>query len=184
MASIRQRGDTWQARVSRMGFPSESRTFSSKAEARRWATEVEAAMLRGTHNPNAGTNAMAFRDLLARYAQEVSPGKRGHKDELIRIRAIQRHRLASYAVLNLNAEAIGQFRDERLQHVKAGAVIRDLSLISSVINHARREWGLTIENPCRLVRKPATPSGRSRVLSSAEESRLIEALEPLGRRST
>ena len=47
MASIRQRGDTWQARVSRMGFPSESRTFSNKAEARRWATEVEAAMLRG-----------------------------------------------------------------------------------------------------------------------------------------
>ena len=87
MASIRQRGDTWQVRVSRMGFPSESRTFCSKAEARRWATEVEAAMLRGTHNPNAGTNAMALRDLLARYAQEGSPGKRGYKDELIRIQA-------------------------------------------------------------------------------------------------
>jgi len=183
MASIRQRGDTWQVRVSKKGFPPESRTFTSKAEARRWATETEAAMQRGKHNSNAGTNAMAFREMLERYAQEVSPRKRGHKDEVIRIQALQRSKIAGFSLLNLTAEAIGQFRDDRLQHVQAGAVIRDLSLISSVINHARREWGLTIENPCRLVRKPATPSGRSRVLSSAEESRLLEALEPLGRRS-
>lgn len=44
-------------------------------------------MLRGTHNPKVGTNAMAFWGLLACYAQEVSPFKRGHQDELIRIRA-------------------------------------------------------------------------------------------------
>lgn len=68
MASIRQRGDTWQVRVSKKGFPPESRTFPSKAEARRWATETEAAMLRGKHNTNAGTNAMTFREVLERYA--------------------------------------------------------------------------------------------------------------------
>lgn len=44
MASIRQRGDTWQVRVSKKGFPPESRTFTSKAEARRWATETEVTM--------------------------------------------------------------------------------------------------------------------------------------------
>lgn len=183
MASIRQRGDTWQVRVSKKGFPPESRTFTSKAEARRWATETEAAMLRGKHNTNAGTNATTFREMLERYAQEVSPRKRGHKEEVIRIRALQRCKIAGFSLLNLTAEAIGQFRDDRLQHVQAGAVIRDLSLISSVINHARREWDLTVENPCRLVRKPPTPNGRSRVLSAIEELRLLKALEPCGRRS-
>lgn len=183
MASIRQRGDAWQARVTRKGFPPEVCSFSSKAEARRWASEIEVAMQRGQHRANAGTNSQTFRDVLERYAQEVSPGKRGHKEEIIRIQALQRSKLAGFALLNLTAEAIAQFRNERLQRVRAGAVIRDLSLISSVINHARREWGLTIENPCKLVRKPATPPGRSRVLTVDEEARLFKALEPQGRRS-
>lgn len=61
MASIRQRGDAWQARVSLKGFPPESRTFNSKADARRWASETEAAMRRGKHHLNAGTNAATLR---------------------------------------------------------------------------------------------------------------------------
>lgn len=183
MASIRQRGDTWQARVIRKGYPPEVRTFPTRADARRWATEVEAAMQRGQHHANVGTNAQTFREVLGRYAQEISPAKRGGETEAVRIRAIQRNKLAGYALVKLCPEAIAQFRDERLKCVKAGAVIRDLALISSVINHARREWGLTIDNPCELVRKPATPPGRARVLSSGEEARLLAALAPIGRRS-
>jgi hypothetical protein len=80
MASIRQRGDTWQVRVSKKGFQPESRTFTSKAEGRRWAAKTETPMLRGKHNTNAGTNAMTFREMLERYAQEVSPRKRGHNE--------------------------------------------------------------------------------------------------------
>lgn len=103
MASIRQHGDTCQARVSRTGFPPESRTFTSKAEGRRWATETKAAMLRGKHNTNAGTNAMTFREMLERYAQEVSPRKRGHNDEVIRILALQRSKSAGSSLLSLTA---------------------------------------------------------------------------------
>lgn len=183
MASIRQRGDTWQARVIRKGYPPEVRTFSNRADARRWAAEVETAIQRGQHHANAGTNAQTFRQVLGRYALEISSGKRGGKDEAIRIRAIQRSKLAGFALVNLTPETIAQFRDERLKRVKAGAVIRDLAIISSVINHARREWGLTIDNPCELVRKPATPPGRARILSSSEEARLLAALAPIGRRS-
>lgn len=67
--------------------------------------------------------------------------------------------------------------------VGAGAVIRDLSLLSSVINHARREWGATVNNPCLLVKKPPTPPGRSRLLAPDEEARLLHTLSPTGRRS-
>lgn len=44
MASIRHRGDIWQVQVSKKGLPPESRTFTSKADARCWATETEATM--------------------------------------------------------------------------------------------------------------------------------------------
>lgn len=82
------------------GFPPESRTLNSKADARRWAAETEAAMRRGKHNPNAGTNATTLRELLERYAQEVSPYKRGLKEEVIRIRALQRSKIAGFSLLN------------------------------------------------------------------------------------
>lgn len=70
-----------------------------------------------------------------------------------------------------------------MRAVKSGAVIRDLSMISSVINHARREWGVTVNNPCLLVKKPSTPVGRTRILSQNEELKLLEAVSPIGRRN-
>jgi hypothetical protein len=52
---------------------------------------------------------------------------------------------------------VAEYRDERLQIVSKGAVIRELSYFSSIINHARREWGITMVNPIHLVKKPANP---------------------------
>jgi integrase len=183
MASIRQRADKWQARIARKGFPPEVRSFSSRSEALRWAREVETAIDAGTFRSAGKAAEATLREHLQRYSEQVSPTKRGHAEEVIRLKALQRARIAGYSLSNLTPERVAAFRDERLLHVKAGAVIRDLSLLSSVINHARREWGVAVENPCALVRKPATPPGRTRVLSSDERERLFEALTPTGRRN-
>jgi len=91
--------------------------------------------------------------------------------------------MAGYSMAKLSPAIVAGFRDERLMVVGAGAVIRDLSLLSSVINHARREWGVTVNNPCLLVKKPPTPAGRTRVLSADEERRLLVAVTPAGRRN-
>lgn len=183
MASIRQRADKRQARIARKGFPPEVRSFNTRSEALRWARAVESAMDAGTFRSAGKAAELTVGELLQRYAEQISPTKRGHADELIRVKALRRAKLAGYSVSNLTPERVAAFRDERLRQVKAGAVIRDLSLISSVINHARREWGVVVENPCALVRKPATPPGRTRVLSHDERERLFNALAPTGRRS-
>lgn len=183
MASIRQRADKWQARIARKGYPPEVKTFNTRTEALRWAREVECTIDVGAFKSASKTAALTLGELLQRYVEQVSPTKRGHADEVIRIKALQRARLASYSLSNLTPARVAAFRDERLRYVKAGAVIRDLSLLSSVINHARREWGVAIENPCALVRKPPTPPGRTRVLSPDEQHRLFVALKPIGRRN-
>jgi integrase len=126
---------------------------------------------------------MLLSDAFLRYAEEVSPAKRGYRDEVIRINALKRAKMAAYSMAKLSPAIVAGFRDERLMVVGAGAVIRDLSLLSSVINHARREWGVTVNNPCLLVKKPPTPAGRTRVLSNDEERRLLAALAPIGRRN-
>jgi integrase len=183
MASIRQRSGKWQARVNRTGFPAEVKSFETRGEAQRWARSIEAAMDRGAHHSPAGANEVLLREVLARYMLEVSPSKRGHLDEVIRIRFLQRAKIAGYSMSKLSPEVVAGFRDMRLKTLGAGAVIRDLSLLSSVISHARREWGVTATNPCALVRKPPTPAGRTRVLSAEEEAQLLSALKPQGRRN-
>jgi len=140
-------------------------------------------MDRGRYQGHRGADSQSLGQILQRYMDEVSPTKKGAADEAIRIRAIQRRKLAAHSLANLSPAAVARFRDERLREVGAGAVIRDLSMLSSVINHARREWGISIVNPCELVRKPPTPPGRNRLLKPEEEAALLAALQPTGRRS-
>jgi hypothetical protein len=65
----------------------------------------------------------------------------------------------------------------RLTEVSAGRVIRELYYFLSIINHACREWGINITNPEALVRKPAYPKVRGRLLNSAEKQRILEIFE-------
>lgn len=183
MASIRQRSGTWQARVIREGYPAEVKSFATRGEAQRWARQIEGAMDGGGYRARCDADKMLLSDALLRYSEEVSPTKRGHLDEVIRINALKRAKMAAYSMAKLSPAIVAGFRDERLKGVGAGAVIRDLSLLSSVINHARREWGVTVNNPCLLVKKPPTPAGRTRVLSADEEQRLLAAVAPIGRRN-
>jgi len=183
MASIRERSGTWQARVRREGYPAEVKSFATRAEAQKWARHMEASMDGGAYRSRSGVDKALLSDMLQRYADEISPTKRGHLDEVIRIKALNRSKMAAFSLEKLTPTVVANFRDERLRAVQAGAVIRDLSLLSSVINHARREWGVTIDNPCLLVKKPPTPAGRTRVLSADEESRLLAAVAPVGRRN-
>lgn len=183
MASIRQRDGRWQARVTRKGYPQQVRSFGTRGDAARWAREVELEMDRGAFRSQSDIDQQPLRAVLDRYLIQVTPLKRGAADEAIRIRALRRSALASHTLQTLTPAHVASFRDQRLREVAAGAVIRDLSLLSSVINHARREWGATTSNACQLVRRPQAPEGRSRVLTSGEEQKLLAALAPIGRRS-
>jgi len=125
MASIRKRGNAWQARVSRKGFPEESETFQSKADAERWARSVEAAMDAGAFTSHRPVQDLLLGDLLARYRDNVSPLKKGAKDEAIRLKAIERSRMARLAVANVTPAVIAEYRDSRLATCKPNTVTRD-----------------------------------------------------------
>jgi integrase len=84
---------------------------------------------------------------------------------------------------NLTPARIASYRDERVKQVSAGTVIRELAYFSAIINHARREWGINSANPVNMVKKPASPLSRGRVLSSGEIQILLEALAPAGKRN-
>jgi integrase len=183
MASYRQRNGKWQARVLHDGCPDQTRTFATKADAEKWARSVESKIDRGVFANVSEAQRTTLGDAIARYLVEVTPTMKGATEDTIRLKAIMRKPIARWSMANLSAAHIAAYRDERLKQVSAGTVIRELAYLSSIINHARREWGITVPNPVQMVRKPQSPQARSRVLTDEEVAKLLQALEPTGRRS-
>lgn len=183
MASFRKQGTSWQARIRRRGYPIEIKSFPTKAEAERWARAIEGEMDRGEFVSRTEAEQTTFGEVIQRYMETITPKKRGHVEETIRLKATLRHRIAGMSMANLTPQAVADYRDGRLRTCKANTVIRDLAIMSSIINHARREWGIVIQNPVEMIRKPTMPPGRDRVLSAEEEARLLHELTPTGRRN-
>ena len=183
MASFRQRNGKWQARVIRDGYPDQTKTFESKADAEKWARALEAAIDKGQFVSTSEAHQTTLRDAISRYLLEVTPTMKGAVPDTIRLKAIMRKPIAKWSLANLSATRMAAYRDERLKEVSSGTVIRELAYLSSIINHARREWGINVPNPVQMVRKPQSPQARSRVLTEEEIAKLLQALEPLGRRS-
>ena len=183
MASLRQRGGKWQARVIRDGYPDQTKTFETKADAEKWARSVESEIDKGQFVSINEAQRTTLGDVIARYLVEVTPTMKGAAEDTIRLNAIMRKPIARWSMMNLSAAQIANYRDERLKEVSAGTVIRELAYLSAIINHARREWGINVPNPVQMVRKPQSPQARSRVLTDEEVSKLLQALEPSGRKS-
>ncbi len=183
MASFSYRGNRWQVRVRRKGHPTETRSFTTRQDAEKWARALEADMDRGAYLPLGDAQRITLGYLIERDLIEVTPTLKGAKEDTIRLRAMMRHPICKLVLTAITPACVAKYRDERLNKVSPGTVIRELAYISAVINHARREWSINTENPVGRVRKPAAPPGRDRVLTTDEEARLLEALRPTGRRS-
>jgi integrase len=177
MAAIRKRGNSWQARVRRHGFPDQVCTFETKADAERWARHIENEQDLGVFYDRTQADNTSLGEILKRYAEQVTPLKRGSLSEWQRLSKMQWDRIAKLSMSNLRPQDIAEYRDRRLQTIMASTSNRELQLISAVINHARREWGIGIrENPVGLVRKPPLGRGRTRVFVGDEQARLFESI--------
>lgn len=183
MATFRNRSGKWQARVQIQGHSPLSKTFINKVDAERWAKQVEVEMQKGSYTNLVLAERTTFAEIIERYIAEVLPTMRGGTADYIRLKALARRPIAKLNMVSLTPQKIARHRDERLKEIAPATVIRELSYFSSIITHARKEWGINIINPVALVARPKNPQGRSRILDAAETSALFEALRPIGRRS-
>lgn len=183
MATLRKRSNGhWQARV-RKANQTLTKTFINKADAEKWAKQVEVELDKGSFVNLALAERTTFKEVIERYIMEVLPTMRGGSADLIRLKALARRPIAKLNTVALTPQRLAQFRDERLKEVAPATVIRELAYVSSIINHARREWGINITNPVLMIKKPVGPQGRSRILDDVETTRLLHALKPTGRKS-
>lgn len=178
MATIRQRENKkYEVQIRRDGWPKITRTFSKAADARAWAAVMESEIERGVFIDRTEAEKNTLGDLLQRYLTEVSSQKKGHNTERYRLVSLQRDPIARAKVASLSGKLMAEWRDKRIKEVSGSTVNRDLNLISHVINVARKEWGIYVENPIAMIRRPPENRARNRRLAHGEEERLLAELE-------
>ena len=179
MATIRKLRGRWQAQVRRRGTKPRCKSFDTKQEAEKWARDLEGQVDRFGAAPDTKIlERTTLEQLLERYQREISPTKRGSVQEIQRIDVLRRHDLAYRTLIGLSQQDIASFRDERLQSVAPSTTVRELAILSHVLEVAIRDWGLPLaKNVVKLVRRPVIRNERSRRLSGDEEHRLLDGCD-------
>lgn len=168
MASIRKRGASWRAELYRNGIR-ESASFPTKQQAAAWAHQREAE-LGGERLPDNTVKAA-----LRRYASDVAPTHKGERWEVVRLKRLESDPIAKLHLPSLRAAHVADWRDRRLKEVGPASVARELTLLKSVLEKARREWGWLHTNPAADVTKPASPPSRKRRIDADEIERITLA---------
>ena len=173
MASVRKHGDKWQARVQRKGQSSLAKSFNNKADALKWARNVESQLDLGVLNPK--QTMPRLMPMVDRYAKEVTPTKKGDSQERYRANQLKKTKLADMQLDKITGEVVAQYRDARLKEVSPNTVRLELAFLSVVFEQCRKEWGLAVSNPIRQIRMPKPGKPRQRRLEAGEEEALIKA---------
>ena len=178
MSSIRKRGEKWQARVHRKEIKPIVKSFSNKADALKWARNVESQLDLGTLAPK--QTMPRLMPMVDRYVEEVTPLKKGASQERYRANQFRKNKLADMALDKITGEVVAQYRDARLKEVSQNTVRLELAFLSVVFEQCRKDWGLAVSNPVRQIRMPRPGKPRQRRLEAGEEEALLQACRESG----
>jgi integrase len=176
MASIRKRNSKWQVRINRDDI-SVTKTFSNKKDGETWARLTEVAIERNEFTLETKRATEKLGELFDQYNKEVAPLHRSKTTSFML--ASLKSKLGNVRVDSFNARDLADWRDKRLQEVKAASVVRELNTLSALLNHARKEWCIQIANPVADIKRPTVCASRTRRLIDDEESRIVKELPPM-----
>ena len=169
---------TWRVQIE-IGGVRDSGTFDTKREADDWNARRRIE-LKSEDKAGPGANKTLL-DTLRRYAEEVTPKKRGNAKEAIRLNAFEdvdkhKHLPLKKRIQAVTSDDIGKWRDHRLSVNARGSVLRDLGLLSSVLTTARKEWKWIKANPVQDVSRPTNPDHREVLISGPEIRKMLRQL--------
>lgn len=179
-SGIEVRGDSYRVRIRRRGYPDQTASFSSLAEARHWKEQTEGEMAGGGFVDAKKLRTTLLRDLILRYVEEVTPTKKGAIPETYVLEGLANHPITAHSLekfsdgvlaANLRKDLETKLTRRGTQR-KPATVLRVLAAASSVCRHAARNWGYpAFSNPFEIIDKPLLTRSESRRnrLASVEE---------------
>ena len=147
-------------RVRKNGYPEITKTFATKALALQWSQRVEYDPGKFLITYSTAGSLEMLGGLIRRYEIEVTPTKKSQKKEQYRVRSLQTLWLSDIRLKDLRTHHINFFKEQRMKEVSSATVIRDLQLLSHILNRAEESgvWrilsGLT---PSLLSANPRRP---------------------------
>ena len=172
MAYLRKHRNKWQSIIRVQGHPHLAKSFKSKTDATRWATETE-LKIRREDAGIAKIHFAKFEDLARKYIEEISVLKKCYRDERYTILGLLKEAWSSYPINKIKPATINKYKDTLAKRVSGGTINRRLDVISSMFTTFKKEWGFPVDNPVLAIRRPKRAAPRDRRFSEAELNLLI-----------
>lgn len=175
MPTIIKRANGYQCRVRLAGHEPQSAIFDTKARAAAWGHAVEAKL----RDQARGIVRATLQDAIDKYIKDVCPEHASGDNEAKRLRALAKMVPPVLPVLrnlpDVTAQDLSRFRDARLAVVSVATVRKEMTIIRSVLESARRDWGMIATNPIADVKRPPAPPDRKRLMLPAERDKIAAA---------
>jgi len=179
-----------QIRISRKGLPPfiKTRTFPKESLAKEWIKRIEAEILVNPTilNPDAEQVSKTLEQFIKQYIEEI--GDEFSNTKASALKNICNYDIAQKDVYTLSRQDFSSFAIERrkgnplemIDGVSPSTTLKDLSHISSVLNHAELVWGESIEKSKDELTHSLNGLKKARIVTkSKERDRLITPEELL-----
>jgi integrase len=173
---------TFRAKVRLQGHPSQTASFDRITDAKKWATQTEAAIREGRHFTTAASKKHTVGDLVDEYIANVIPTKGSQASHQEAQLNWWKDCVGDYALAAVTPKLLAEHRDKLLAGATTrgdrrspATVNRYIAALSHAYTHAIRELEWTTDNPVRRLAKPSEPAGRVRYLDDDERARLFDA---------
>ena len=166
---------TWQVKIRLASHPAESQVFDTKARGMAWGYAREAELKAQGKSLTKAT----FQEAANKYILDVCPTHKAGSNEAKRLKALC-NTAGLLPVLKPIAEVtavdLSRFRDTRLAQVAVATVRKEMTIIRSMLESARRDWGMIAVNPIGDVKRPPAPPDRNRLFTADETKKILTSL--------
>ena len=177
MATITKRkSGKWTAEV-RTHKKYISKTFIKKSNASNWAKEIEYQLDREQYEDFSESVRITLGELITRYRDEITPTKKGAKEEKYKLNFILRNKIVKCRVLSLKTKQILEFKNDIKETRAASTVNKYIHYIYTIWETARVQWDIALpsRNPASLVKKEKVTDKIDRILTPEEYQDLLVA---------
>ncbi|MBT3777145.1 MAG: tyrosine-type recombinase/integrase [Pelagibacteraceae bacterium] len=177
MATITKRkSGKWTAEV-RTHKKYISKTFIKKSNASNWAKEIEYQLDREQYEDFSESVRITLGELITRYRDEITPTKKGAKEEKYKLNFILRNKIVKCRVLSLKTKQILEFKNDIKETRAASTVNKYIHYIYTIWETARVQWDIALpsRNPVSLVKKEKVTDKIDRILTPEEYQDLLVA---------
>jgi integrase len=180
MAAIQKRGNGFRVRIIRKGYQTQSKTFSTRIEAVKWARKIETEIDQGVIKPTKTLanrmldKQLSFGEAAEHYIKNHSIHKRNCKTETGTIKTLIRL-WGQEPAQSIDKAKVFALRDDLLSRGRSGDTVNHYyNAISKIYQMLQTEWLMAVDNPIKgMKRLPANPSRTKRINGETETALLL-----------